>query len=209
MERLVLPYGLVWRKSAQKSIAVFPFEWAWWIVIYRGAVGQTQMGMQINSTHSRSRPPIWWSWIFKTKFNHFILYVTHGKALSMTICHWNLTDLGNFSEFFWQNISLCLLNHSFYSFYSSLVHLNLSYNQINNIEGLNQLWGSSYHLKTLELQGNRITSVEMLIQRLRGLSRLEELTLERDGSSNPLCQFYGMYWWSQCKNMNANERYSW
>ncbi|PIK58736.1 hypothetical protein BSL78_04356 [Apostichopus japonicus] len=73
----------------------------------------------------------------------------------------------------------------------SLMHLNLSYNQISEAKGLRKLWGPSYQLRSLELQGNNLTSVEDLIQSLRGLQCLEELTLEKDGSSNPVCQMYG------------------
>lgn len=71
------------------------------------------------------------------------------------------------------------------------MHLNLSYNQISEAKGLRKLWGPNYQLRSLELQGNNLTSVEDLIQSLRGLQYLEELTLEKDGSSNPVCQMYG------------------
>jgi hypothetical protein len=58
-----------------------------------------------------------------------------------------------------------------------LTHLNLSYNKIQYVNGLNDLWGRDYHIETISLHSNFITSLEEVSYYLSGLVRLRHLTL--------------------------------
>ncbi|XP_037537288.1 leucine-rich repeat and coiled-coil domain-containing protein 1 [Nematolebias whitei] len=75
----------------------------------------------------------------------------------------------------------------------NLTRLNLSYNQINNLTGLLYLHGTEYKLKHLSLHGNRLDSIDHLLQCLLGLQGLRDVTLSQDGGDNPVCGLPG-YW---------------
>lgn len=64
--------------------------------------------------------------------------------------------------------------HSFNAFLRSL---NLSYNKIQYINGLSDIWGTEYSLDSLQLHGNFLSSVEELTYYLNGLLNLKHLTL--------------------------------
>ncbi|KER24632.1 hypothetical protein T265_14367, partial [Opisthorchis viverrini] len=71
----------------------------------------------------------------------------------------------------------------------SLVNLNLSFNVIDDLAGLRALHGRNYNLTVLQLQGNRLNSVEHLLQHISGLENLRQLTLADPQAcfNNPLC----------------------
>ncbi|XP_013401506.2 leucine-rich repeat and coiled-coil domain-containing protein 1 [Lingula anatina] len=71
----------------------------------------------------------------------------------------------------------------------ALVKLNLSYNHITDISGFHRLQGRDYKLSHVELQGNRIQSVQHVIASLRGCLNLRRFTLAQDGSDNPVCSW--------------------
>ncbi|XP_013873768.1 leucine-rich repeat and coiled-coil domain-containing protein 1 isoform X2 [Austrofundulus limnaeus] len=75
----------------------------------------------------------------------------------------------------------------------NLTKLNLSYNQINKLTGLLYLHGTEYKLKHLSLHGNRLDSIDHLLQCLLGLQGLRDVTLSQDGGDNPVCSSPG-YW---------------
>ncbi|XP_078791093.1 leucine-rich repeat and coiled-coil domain-containing protein 1 isoform X4 [Oryzias latipes] len=75
----------------------------------------------------------------------------------------------------------------------NLTRLNLSCNQINNLTGLLYLHGTEYKLKHLSLHGNHLDSIDHLLQCLLGLQGLRNVTLRRDGQSNPLCASAGFW----------------
>ncbi|TGZ74659.1 hypothetical protein CRM22_000809 [Opisthorchis felineus] len=71
----------------------------------------------------------------------------------------------------------------------SLVNLDLSFNVIDDLAGLRGLHGQNYNLTVLHLQGNRLNSVEHLLQHISGLEKLRQLTLADPQAcfNNPLC----------------------
>nr|XP_046265240.1 leucine-rich repeat and coiled-coil domain-containing protein 1 [Scatophagus argus] len=73
----------------------------------------------------------------------------------------------------------------------NLTRLNLSYNQINSITGFLYLHGLQHKLKHISLQGNKLDSIDHLLQCLLGLQDLREVTLSQDGRDNPLCRLPG------------------
>ncbi|KAA0719624.1 Leucine-rich repeat and coiled-coil domain-containing protein 1 [Triplophysa tibetana] len=70
---------------------------------------------------------------------------------------------------------------------TNLTRLNLAYNQINDLTGLLYLHGAACKLKHLQLQSNRLDSINHLLQCVVGLHNLKDLTLSKDGSNNPVC----------------------
>ncbi|XP_062611366.1 leucine-rich repeat and coiled-coil domain-containing protein 1-like isoform X2 [Saccostrea cucullata] len=75
----------------------------------------------------------------------------------------------------------------------SLVKINLSYNQISDISGFKSLHGAEYKLSHIELHGNKLASLQHVIKSLIGCSNLRQLTLNVDGSTNPLCSDLDQY----------------
>ncbi|XP_018614278.1 leucine-rich repeat and coiled-coil domain-containing protein 1 [Scleropages formosus] len=73
----------------------------------------------------------------------------------------------------------------------SLKRLNLSYNQISDLTGFLYLHGNEYKLKHLYLQCNRVNSMSQLLQCMRGLQSLRSVTLNLEGSRNPVCDTPG------------------
>ncbi|XP_056008134.1 leucine-rich repeat and coiled-coil domain-containing protein 1-like [Ostrea edulis] len=69
----------------------------------------------------------------------------------------------------------------------SLVKINLSYNHITDISGFKSLHGSSHKLSHIELHGNQLSSLQHVIKSLIGCCNLRQLTLNLDGSTNPMC----------------------
>ncbi|XP_041375167.1 leucine-rich repeat and coiled-coil domain-containing protein 1-like isoform X2 [Gigantopelta aegis] len=70
----------------------------------------------------------------------------------------------------------------------SLVKVNLSYNQIEDLRGLQSLSGPEYRLSHLECHGNKIRSTDNVVQSLRGCHTLRKLVLKQEGSANPVCR---------------------
>lgn len=81
------------------------------------------------------------------------------------------------------------------SFLRSLVKLNLSYNQIEDLSGIKSCAGPSYSLTHLDLHGNKLASVAHVSQCLCRVNNLKHLTLSLDGSGNPLCHKPGLYFY--------------
>jgi hypothetical protein len=77
--------------------------------------------------------------------------------------------------------------------YRSLVKLNLSYNQIANISGLQAIEGAEYKLSQLELHGNSLLSVDHVARCLEHADNLRRLVLSQGGADNPCCKHQGGY----------------
>ena len=75
---------------------------------------------------------------------------------------------------------------------SSLERLNLSYNQLKNLTGLEDLHGVNYSLTILELHGNQISQLVPACQSLKGCSNLRHVIFSRAGSENPICLLSGL-----------------
>lgn len=61
----------------------------------------------------------------------------------------------------------------------------------NSSSGLLYLHGTEYKLKHLSLHGNRLDSIDHLMQCLLGLQGLRDVTLSQDGGDNPVCSSPG------------------
>ncbi|CAH8583581.1 unnamed protein product [Dicrocoelium dendriticum] len=70
-----------------------------------------------------------------------------------------------------------------------LVRLDLSFNAIENLRGLLELSGPEYSLTVLQLQGNRIASLDHLLHCTSDLINLRQLTLmdPHTDANNPVC----------------------
>nr|XP_020663762.1 leucine-rich repeat and coiled-coil domain-containing protein 1 [Pogona vitticeps] len=73
----------------------------------------------------------------------------------------------------------------------SLTKLNLSYNRIHDLSGLLHLRGSNCKVSHIELHSNCISDLNHLLQCLAGLQHLTNLSLEKNGKSNPVCAKIG------------------
>ena len=71
--------------------------------------------------------------------------------------------------------------------------LNLSYNQIANISGLQAVDGPEYKLSHIELQGNCLISLDHVGRCLEGATNLRRLVLSQAGAQNPCCNQKGKY----------------
>ena len=58
-----------------------------------------------------------------------------------------------------------------------LTYMNLSYNKIQYVNGLNDLWGRDYHIETILLNSNFLSSIEEVSYYLSGLIRLKHISL--------------------------------
>ena len=76
--------------------------------------------------------------------------------------------------------------------YRSLVKLNLSYNQITDLTGLQSMQGKEYVLSHLELHGNQLQSLAHVCRCIRGCANLRHLIFSQSGASNPICFQQGM-----------------
>ena len=90
-----------------------------------------------------------------------------------------------------RSLSYKQYSKAFIKCFRSLVKLNLSYNQIRNISGFSEMGSSEYRLSQVELHGNRLQSVDHLIQCLRHCTNLRSLAVAQAGADNPLCQMPG------------------
>ncbi|CAI9730571.1 leucine-rich repeat and coiled-coil domain-containing protein 1-like [Octopus vulgaris] len=70
---------------------------------------------------------------------------------------------------------------------SSLLILNLSHNQIEDVSGFKEVSGSDYSLSVVSLYDNRIANLSHLVTSLRDCSNIRCLTLEQDDLTNPVC----------------------
>ncbi|XP_061458314.1 leucine-rich repeat and coiled-coil domain-containing protein 1 isoform X2 [Rhineura floridana] len=73
----------------------------------------------------------------------------------------------------------------------NLTKLNLSYNRIHDLTGLLYLRGTNFKISHIELHSNCISNVNHLLQCLTGLQYLSNLSLEKNGKSNPVCAKIG------------------
>uniref|UniRef100_A0A8B9SPF6 Leucine-rich repeat and coiled-coil domain-containing protein 1 n=1 Tax=Anas platyrhynchos TaxID=8839 RepID=A0A8B9SPF6_ANAPL len=73
----------------------------------------------------------------------------------------------------------------------NLTALNLSYNHIHDLSGFQCLHGTSYKLSCIDLHSNCINDINHLLHCLKGLHCLTNLTLEKNGKTNPVCQTAG------------------
>ena len=73
----------------------------------------------------------------------------------------------------------------------SLRKLDVSFNRITSLNGMREMRGCSYRLSVLVLHGNRIRTVDHVVECLSGCVGLRELTLVQDGKDNPVCRVVG------------------
>ncbi|NXA39299.1 LRCC1 protein, partial [Eudromia elegans] len=69
--------------------------------------------------------------------------------------------------------------------------LNLSYNHIHDLSGFQCLHGTNSKLSHIELHSNCINDINHLLQCTKGLCSLTNLTLEKNGKTNPVCHTTG------------------
>ncbi|XP_069477389.1 leucine-rich repeat and coiled-coil domain-containing protein 1 isoform X2 [Ambystoma mexicanum] len=74
---------------------------------------------------------------------------------------------------------------------TALTKLNLSYNRINDLTGFLSLHGSSHAVSHIYLHSNCINNLNHLLECMVGLHNLQNLTLEKTGKGNPVCQVPG------------------
>uniref|UniRef100_A0A8C0GWF3 Leucine-rich repeat and coiled-coil domain-containing protein 1 n=1 Tax=Chelonoidis abingdonii TaxID=106734 RepID=A0A8C0GWF3_CHEAB len=73
----------------------------------------------------------------------------------------------------------------------NLTKLNLSYNHIHDLSGFLDLRGTSHKISHIDLHSNCISSINHLLQCMIGLHYLTNLTLEKNGKGNPVCDTTG------------------
>ncbi|NWX14202.1 LRCC1 protein, partial [Aegotheles bennettii] len=73
----------------------------------------------------------------------------------------------------------------------NLTILNLSYNHIHNLSGLQCLHGTSHKISHIDLHSNCINNINHLLQCMKGLRCLTNLTLDKNGKANPVCHTAG------------------
>ncbi|XP_074062954.1 leucine-rich repeat and coiled-coil domain-containing protein 1 isoform X2 [Macrotis lagotis] len=69
----------------------------------------------------------------------------------------------------------------------NLTRLNLSYNHIHDLQGFLCLRGTRHKISHIDLHSNYISSIHHLLQCMVGLHFLTNLTLEKNGNNNPIC----------------------
>uniref|UniRef100_A0A4X2LF73 Leucine-rich repeat and coiled-coil domain-containing protein 1 n=1 Tax=Vombatus ursinus TaxID=29139 RepID=A0A4X2LF73_VOMUR len=69
----------------------------------------------------------------------------------------------------------------------NLTRLNLSYNHIHDLQGFLYLRGTRHKISHIDLHSNYISSIHHLLQCMVGLHFLTNLTLEKNGKNNPIC----------------------
>ncbi|NXP39515.1 LRCC1 protein, partial [Leiothrix lutea] len=73
----------------------------------------------------------------------------------------------------------------------NLTMLNLSYNQIHDLSGFRPLHGTRHKISHIYLHSNCVSNINDLLQCMKGLHCLTNLTLERNGKANPVCHTAG------------------
>ncbi|XP_065254986.1 leucine-rich repeat and coiled-coil domain-containing protein 1 [Emys orbicularis] len=73
----------------------------------------------------------------------------------------------------------------------NLTKLNLSYNRIHDLTGFLDLRGTCHKISHIDLHSNCINSINHLLQCMMGLHYLTNLTLEKNGKGNPVCDTTG------------------
>ncbi|NXO80786.1 LRCC1 protein, partial [Sitta europaea] len=73
----------------------------------------------------------------------------------------------------------------------NLTMLNLSYNHIHDLSGFRSLHGTRHKISHIDLHSNCISNINHLLQCMKGLCCLTNLTLERNGKANPVCHTAG------------------
>merc|ERR1719376_1420546 len=70
-----------------------------------------------------------------------------------------------------------------------LRHVNLSYNNLKHLHGFLDLHGGEHNqVQVVELHGNKLESIDHVVQCLNGLVYMKHLVLSWQGESNPLCE---------------------
>ncbi|NXM60204.1 LRCC1 protein, partial [Illadopsis cleaveri] len=73
----------------------------------------------------------------------------------------------------------------------NLTLLNLSYNRIHDLSGFRSLHGTRHKISHIYLHSNCVSNINHLLQCMKGLHCLTNLTLERNGKDNPVCHTAG------------------
>ncbi|XP_071660073.1 leucine-rich repeat and coiled-coil domain-containing protein 1 isoform X2 [Patagioenas fasciata] len=72
-----------------------------------------------------------------------------------------------------------------------LTVLNLSYNHICDLSGFQHLHGTNHKISHIDLHSNCVKDIDHLLQCMKGLCCLTNLTLEKNGKANPVCHTAG------------------
>ncbi|NWX66193.1 LRCC1 protein, partial [Promerops cafer] len=73
----------------------------------------------------------------------------------------------------------------------NLTMLNLSYNHIHDLSGFRSLHGTRHKISHIDLHSNCVNNINHLLQCMKGLCCLTNLTLERNRKANPVCHTAG------------------
>ncbi|NXB41351.1 LRCC1 protein, partial [Eulacestoma nigropectus] len=73
----------------------------------------------------------------------------------------------------------------------NLTMLNLSYNHIHDLSGFQSLHGTRHKISHIDLHSNCVSNINHLLQCIKGLCCLTNLTLEKNGKANPVCHTAG------------------
>ncbi|NXH40404.1 LRCC1 protein, partial [Dicaeum eximium] len=73
----------------------------------------------------------------------------------------------------------------------NLTTLNLSYNRIHDLSGFRSLHGTRHKISHVDLHSNCVSNISHLLQCMKGLHCLTNLTLEKNGKANPVCHIPG------------------
>ncbi|KAM6126036.1 leucine-rich repeat and coiled-coil domain-containing protein 1 [Pterocles gutturalis] len=73
----------------------------------------------------------------------------------------------------------------------NLTILNLSYNHIRDLSGFQCLHGTSHKISHIDLHSNCVNNIDHLLRCTKGLRCLTNLTLEKNGKTNPVCHTPG------------------
>uniref|UniRef100_A0A8D2NTD5 Leucine-rich repeat and coiled-coil domain-containing protein 1 n=1 Tax=Zosterops lateralis melanops TaxID=1220523 RepID=A0A8D2NTD5_ZOSLA len=73
----------------------------------------------------------------------------------------------------------------------NLTTLNLSYNRIHDLSGFRPLHGTRHKISHIYLHSNCVSNINHLLQCMKGLHCLTNLTLDRNGKANPVCHTAG------------------
>ena len=80
-----------------------------------------------------------------------------------------------------------LISYSLVSSNRKLEKLNLSYNEISDLTGLKDFRRNTHALKVIEIHGNKLRSLKHVTECIANCGTLEDVTLEQNGDSNPVC----------------------
>ncbi|XP_028919051.1 leucine-rich repeat and coiled-coil domain-containing protein 1 isoform X3 [Ornithorhynchus anatinus] len=120
---------------------------------------------------------------FSSSLHTINLHCNHISKIESLDHVWNLQHLDLSSNQISQIEGLSTL--------TNLRTLNLSCNLITKVEGFLGLHGTNHKISHIDLHGNCLDSINHLVKCMTGLHSLTNLTLEKNGKNNPLCDIPG------------------